>query len=103
MLGSAGLAQGPAANDSATTGGLAPSAAAAPSTFEVAMAPTDAPKASERNAVDVGQPTTGGQEIAPGAAGWLLGASVVAVVLGALLFVAGVRATRNRATSSGTD
>ena len=104
VLGSAGLAQGPAAADSATTGGLAPSAAAAPSTFEVAMAPTDAPKASERTAVDVVQPPTVREDdLVPAGTAWLLGGSIGAVILGVLLFFIGVRATRHRAAGNGTD
>jgi hypothetical protein len=98
VLGAAGLGGAPAA-DSATSGGVEPSgaAAAAPSTFEVASGPTDGPKASERNAVDASLPPTGPEAVAPDAAAWLLGISIAAMILGVLLFVVAVRVTRSGA------
>jgi hypothetical protein len=101
VLGAAGVAKAPASDSNATTGGAAamPSSApaAGPSTFEAAMTQTDAPKASERTAV-VGPttPTFTNDALTPDTGGWLLGISIVVVVLGALLFFAGVRSTRRR-------
>ena len=110
VLGAAGVAQAPAFDSGATTGGAAAMPSAAPgapgaqaSTFEAALTQTDAPKASDRTAVVVpttptpNTPTPNRDALAPDSGAWLIAISAVAIILGALLFIAGVRSARRRA------
>jgi hypothetical protein len=109
-FGAAGLASGPA-EDQSTGGALSPSSAVvapgatgvASSTLEVAVGSSSGPKVSERQA-EVGPDGVilGPAQMAPDVTGWLLWASVLAIVLGAALFIAGVRAARDRAPGSGS-
>jgi predicted anti-sigma-YlaC factor YlaD len=99
VLGAAGFAQAPAADSGGTTAGMpvaSAAAAAAPSQLEIGIA---RPKASDRQSAS--EPTFGVEDaVQPGAAAWLLWASILALIVGVTLFILGVRATRSGGSDS---
>ena len=90
VMGSAGLASGPAVDTGSTAAGAPSAAPAAPSTFEAAVDPGSTPKASERI---VAGPVEPARDAAGVPTSWLLIVSIVAMIGGIGLFLYGARAS----------
>jgi anti-sigma factor RsiW len=103
VVGQAGLYGAPAADTGATTVGGMQLATAAPGAIpsgsEAAINPSE-PKASERTASEPDVPSAR-DAVAPSAGTWLLGLSALAIVVGVVMFLIGVRASRRGSAGAG--